>query len=268
MNSNTAKLMSFTGKILHREENNMMTEFSKSHWAKAEFAREYRENANIYIMDRDRLLEILRSFYKHFIGKKLGCNILDLGCGNGIISNELLKIDGSIAATLIDASEDMLNKAKENLKGFEKIQFIKASFQEILDKDILNKEIQNRNFNFIVSSLAIHHLDMNEKKALFKRIFSYLKVDGYFLNIDVVLAPTQALEQWYLFLWKNWIEERKVSLGIEGNYYNDVIRRYKTNKDNKPDTLDSQLNVLKCVGFRDVDCFYKYGIFTMYGGKK
>ncbi|MGA1839869.1 MAG: class I SAM-dependent methyltransferase [bacterium] len=245
-----------------------MTEFSKSQWVKADFAREYRENADIYIMDRDRLLNILRSFYKHFLGNKTGVNLLDLGCGDGIIANELFRIDGSIEAILMDASEDMLNKAKENLKAFKKIQFIKASFQEIINDDILSKDLLSKNFDFIVSSLAIHHLDMNEKKALFKRIFSYLKVDGFFLNIDVVLAPTEPLEEWYLFLWENWIAERKKSLGIEGNYFDDIIRRYKDNRDNKPDTLESQLNALKTAGFRDVDCFYKYGIFSMYGGKK
>lgn len=241
----------------------MMTEFSNSQWAKADFAREYRENADIYIMDRGRLLDVLRSFYKHFMGNKSRVNLLDLGCGDGIIANELLKIDGSIAATLMDASEDMLNKAKENLKGFEKIQFMKASFQEIIYKDILGQD-----FDFIVSSLAIHHLAMYEKIALFKRIFSYLKINGYFMNIDVILAPTEALEQWYLLLWKDWITERKNFLGIEGNHYDDIIQRYKNNKDNKPDNLDDQLNALKSVGFRDIDCFYKYGIFAMYGGKK
>ncbi|MGA1864573.1 MAG: class I SAM-dependent methyltransferase [bacterium] len=246
----------------------MMTEFSKSQWVKSDFAREYRENADIYIMDRDRLLEILGSFYKHFMGNKTGVNLLDLGCGDGIVANKLLRIDGSIEATLVDASEDMLNKAKENLKAFEKIRFIKASFQEIINDDILSKDLLNKNFDFIVSSLAIHHLDMNEKMALFKMIFSYLKVDGYFLNIDVVLAPTEPLEEWYLFLWKNWIQEKKKSLGVEGSYYDDVVRRYKDNTDNKPDTLESQLNALKTAGFRDVDCFYKYGIFSMYGGKK
>lgn len=245
-----------------------MTEFSKSQWIKADFAREYRENADIYIMDRDRLLGIVRSFYNHFMGNKNGINLLDLGCGDGIIATELLKIDGSIAAILIDASEDMLNKAKENLKDFEKIQFIKTSFQEIINDDILSKDLLNKDFDFIVSALAIHHLDMNEKITLFKRIFSYLKVDGYFLNIDVVLAPTEPLEKWYLLLWKNWIAERKKSLGIEGNYYDDIIQRYKDNRDNKPDTLEFQLKALKTVGFRDIDCFYKYGIFTIYGGKK
>ncbi|MBI1810495.1 MAG: hypothetical protein HY035_09030 [Nitrospirae bacterium] len=54
----------------------------------------------------------------------------------------------------------------------------------------------------------------------------------------------------------------------KSNYGDDTMRRYKDNKDNKPDTLGNQLGALKKIGFKEVDCFYKYGIFTMYGGKK
>ncbi len=46
--------------------------------------------------------------------------------------HELLKIDNSISGILIDASEDMLNKAKEKLFGFENISFIRATFEDLL----------------------------------------------------------------------------------------------------------------------------------------
>jgi len=239
-----------------------MTEFNKSQWAKPEFTQEYRDSTDVYIVERKRLLEILRSFYKHFIGNKPNSNILDLGCGDGIVIYELLKIDNSIEATLIDGSEDMLNKAKDRMKEFGNLHFIRASFQEII-----NKNITLQRYDFIVSSLAIHHLTMEEKTALFKTIYSHLNVDGYFLNIDVVLAPSDALEQWYLLLWKQWIDERTSFLGIEGSHYGDIIRRYKDNNDNKPDTLAAQLDALLTIGFEDVDCFYKNGIFAVYGGK-
>jgi tRNA (cmo5U34)-methyltransferase len=36
--------------------------------------------------------------------------------------------------------------------------------------------------------------------------------------------------------------------------------------ENKPDTPNVQLNALRTIGFKDVDCYYQYGIFTMYGG--
>src|SRR3990172_2463957 len=180
-----------------------MTEFNKSQWAKPKFSQEYRDSADVYIVERKRLLEILKSFYKHFIGNKPNNNILDLGCGDGIVIYELLKIDDSIEATLIDGSEDMLNKAKDRLKESENLHFIQASFQEII-----NKNIDLQRHDFIISSLAIHHLTMEEKTALFKTIYSHLNVDGYFLNIDVILAPSDALEQWYLLLWKQWIDEK------------------------------------------------------------
>jgi tRNA (cmo5U34)-methyltransferase len=240
-----------------------MTEFDKTQWAKPEFTQEYRDSADVYIVERKRLLEILKSFYKNFIGNKPESNILDIGCGDGIVIYELLKIDHSIRGTLIDGSEDMLNKAKDRLKDFVNLHFIQGSFQEILNK---NTTLQS--YDFIVSSLAIHHLTMAEKTALFRTIYSHLNVNGYFLNIDVILAPSDALEQWYLLLWKQWIDERKSFLGVEDNNYDDIIGRYKDNTDNKPDTLDAQIKALQTIGFKDVDCFYKYGIFTMYGGKK
>jgi tRNA (cmo5U34)-methyltransferase len=240
-----------------------MTEFNKSQWAQPEFAQEYRDSGDVYIVERRRLLEILKSFYGHFIGDKPNNNVLDLGCGDGIVIQELLKNDSSITATLIDGSEDMLNKAKDRLKDFKNVHFIQASFQEILHKNITLKM-----YDFIVSSLAIHHLTMEEKTALFRTIYHHLNMGGYFLNLDVILAPSDELEQWYLLLWKKWIDERKSFLGIEGNHYDDIIKRYKDNTDNKPDTLGTQLKTLKTIGFKDVDCFYKYGIFTMFGGRK
>lgn len=240
-----------------------MTEFNKSNWARAEFSRQYRDNADIFIVERRRMLDILKSFYKHFLGNKRQNKILDLGCGDGILAHELLKVDDVISATLVDGSADMLRKAWERLKDFKNVRFINASFQEIIEKDILQPD-----FDFIVSSLAVHHLDMAGKISLFKSLYAHLHPGGFFLNIDVILAPSGSLEQWYLKLWQEWMDDRKAALGILDSISNDIIRRYKDNKDNKPDTLDDQLNALKAMGFQEVDCFYKYGIFSIYGGKK
>ncbi len=240
-----------------------MTEFNRSRWAKADFSQEYREKADIYIVERRRMFGIMKSFYRHFSGSKHNNKILDLGCGDGIVTHELLSVDESISATLIDGSGDMLDKARERLKGFKNINYILASFQEMLEKDIPEQD-----FDFIVSSLAIHHLTMNEKRNLFRLIYSHLKAGGYFMNIDVILAPTEKLDQWYIKLWQEWMDERKTTPGKECNYLDDITRRYKEADENKPDTLDDQLDSLKDIGCKDVDCFYKYGIFAVYGGRK
>lgn len=240
-----------------------MTTFDDSNWAKPDFTREYRDSAEIYVIERRRLFTILQSFYKHFTKAGGRRTMLDLGCGDGIITQHILEVDGMISATLLDGSEDMLNSARERLKKFENILYVRASFQDFVGKNTLGQS-----FDFVSSSLAIHHLTMDEKRALFERIHSHLKPGGCFVNIDVVLSPTDVLDRWYMSLWKEWIAERKSALGIEGVHYDDIVIRYKDNKDNKPDNLEDQLNALKASGFMDVDCFYKYGIFTMYGGRK
>ena len=241
-----------------------MREFSRSRWADPGFTREYRENADIYIIERRRMLEIMKSFYRHFLMDGGHKEIMDLGCGDGIIAHELLALDASISATLVDGSEDMLDKAGERLRGIENVRFIRASFQEILEKDILGGK-----FDFIVSSLAIHHLTTDEKREFFRMIYSHLYDGGYFLNMDVVIAPAEALEQWYMKLWQEWMDEKKASMGMEGGCcFDDIIRRYRESDDNRPDTLDDQLESLRDTGYKDVDCFYKYGVFAVFGGRK
>ena len=49
----------------------------------------------------------------------------------------------------------------------------------------------------------------------------------------------------------------------------DLIRRYKDPSSmNKPDKLGNQLKALEEAGFLDVDCYFKNGIFAVFGGKK
>jgi tRNA (cmo5U34)-methyltransferase len=240
-----------------------MTEFSNSKWADPDFTQAYRDSADIIIVERKRLLSILQSFYMHFILGKSERTVLDLGCGDGIAVYELLRVDSKLKATLLDASNDMLIRAKKRLKRYDNCQFLCASFQ-----DILKKRISLGNFDFIISSMATHHLAMDEKTELFKIIYSHLNPGGYFLNMDVILSPSETLEKWYLQLWREWITEREAILKIDSHEHDGIINRYKDNTDNKPDLINTQLKSLQDIGCKDVDCYYKYGIFTIFGGKK
>ncbi len=240
-----------------------MKEFNESRWANAEFAREYRDNADIYIVERERLFEIMKSYYRHFLADGNEKKVLDLGCGDGIVTSELLSIDDHISSTLVDPSVDMLEKARERFKSHENITYKEYSFQ-----DIVQRNEPDQIFDFVVSAQAIHHLDTGEKREIFTYIHSHLDRGGHFLNIDVIRPDRDIHDNWYMELWKEWMDDRKAALGIEMDSYGDIIRRYKGSGDNKPDTLEEQLHTLKEIGFQDVDCFYKYGIFVVYGGRK
>jgi tRNA (cmo5U34)-methyltransferase len=240
-----------------------MSEFEKSEWAEKEHAQGFLENADIFILERRRLLKVLKSFYRQFLGEKNRTKVLDLGCGDGALTRELLKEDDQIQATLVDGSSEMLKSARERLKSYDDMQFIHSTFQELLKND----EVVDDDFDLVVSSLAIHHLHLEEKKSLFRYIHNHLQKGGYFLNIDTVKAPTPELESWYRVAWSEWIRENQEKLNSTERF-DHIPEQYKNNPENHPDTLDEQLNALKSVGFQQVDCYYKYGIFAVFGGEK
>jgi tRNA (cmo5U34)-methyltransferase len=230
-----------------------MTEFDKTRWSEKTYAYEYLDRADLQVPERRRMLEVLKSFYNHFLKGRGQNRVLDLGCGDGILVHELLKIDPGISATLIDGSEDMLERARERLAGYENLTFIRASFQELLEEDLRLPES-----DLAASCLAIHHLAGDEKKALFGRIHTCLKPGGRFVNLDLVLPPVKTLEGWYLQLWREEIagDADAIQRCMEEDHYRNL------------DTLGDQMKALEAAGFRDVDCFYKSGIFAVYGGRR
>ncbi|MDY9923880.1 class I SAM-dependent methyltransferase [Methanobacterium sp.] len=248
-----------------------MSKFEKSEWAEREHAKEFMENADIYILERKRLFAILKSFYRYFLGNnppsKRPVKVLDLGCGNAALTMELLKEDKKINATLVDGSLEMLENARENLSDYPNMNFMHKTFQELLENGSQDDDILPNDFDFVVSSLAIHHLHTEEKKSLFQYLYDHLESGGFFLNIETVKAPTDELESWYRVLWSEWIGENQVKLDVKKSFEY-LPEQYKDNPDNNPDKLQMQLNALESAGFSQVDCYYKYGIFSIYGGMK
>jgi tRNA (cmo5U34)-methyltransferase len=240
-----------------------MDTFNKSAWAQEEFSKDFLEKADIYIQERRKMISSMSSLFSFYFKKKRDIHILDLGCGDGVLTQELLGKDETIIATLVDGSLTMLQKAKERLMAYSGVHFIHGSFQ-----DLLTGTISLQNYDFCVSSFAIHHLEMKEKNNLFRYIYEHLNAEGHFVNIDVVLSPSQGLEEWYFSIWREWMQHMQNQLNLKDESPEDIIRRYKDPSSmNKPDTLEAQLKALREIGFRDVDCYYKNGIFAVFGGK-
>jgi tRNA (cmo5U34)-methyltransferase len=238
-----------------------MSEFEKSRWADNRFSHNFRDESDIYLPFRNHFIEITKSFYEHFVSQNTQAKILDLGCGDGLFVQELLKSFTPVKVVLLDGSVEMLDAAKERLGNQSNLHFARSSFQELLTNDPLNEY-----FHFIYSSLAIHHLSFEEKKRLYAYIHNRLSPGGYFVHYDVVLPPSETIEKWYLSLWRQCIGKHPAKKRRE-----ELLRipdKYKGNPDNVPDTLEAQIEALERIGFKNVDCFFKYGIFSLFGGSK
>lgn len=241
-----------------------MGTFGDSSWAKEDFSKKYLERADIYIVERRKMFRIVASFFGHFFEGRKGISLLDLGCGDGVFTEELLKIDDRISATLVDGSEAMLQRARQRLEAYHCVHFIRVSFQELLGSGTGLPEV-----DLCLSSQAIHHLEMKDKASLFRYIYAHLKADGCFVNVDVVRAPSQEVQEWYFAMWEDWMGEMFGRFRIDDELPQDIIKRYEDPASmNRPDTLEAQLEALRDAGFRDVDCYYKHGIFAIFGGRK
>jgi tRNA (cmo5U34)-methyltransferase len=91
--------------------------------------------------------------------------VLDLGCGDGLFIQELLKTFSPASIPLVDGSGEMLEAAKNRLGSTANLDFIQASFQSLFTGEPLDQD-----FDFVYSSLAIHHLPLEEKKRLYSWI--------------------------------------------------------------------------------------------------
>jgi tRNA (cmo5U34)-methyltransferase len=239
-----------------------MSQFEKTRWADDQFVQEYRDDAGIYLPYRKQCFEIVKSSVHFFFTGNQRLRVLDLGCGDGLFVQELLQSCKVEKVVLLDGSGEMLASAQKRLAGVNGLEFVRASFQELHEGDPL----VGQEFDFIFSSLAIHHLILEQKGQIYSYAFNHLAPTGLFLNYDIVMAPTQELEAWSMFLWRLWIEGHPDQEGAAR--LRDIPEKYKANSDNIPDSLDAQLDLLREIGFGWVDCFYKYGAFTLFGGRR
>ena len=233
-------------------------------WDDKDFVSFYTDSANFIVLERQRSIRILLEIAAFHFPSLSNLHILDLGCGEGIITKYIYDKSPSNNFYLLDASEEMLNKAKANLSS-SNISFCHRTFE-----DYFTSQSEDWKYDLVFSANAIHHLDFAQKTALYTKIYKELKPGGLFLNIDAVHPSSAHSEEIQFQMWRNWMNETLETNGKESDLgkYDNIPSLYKNNLEDRPSGLWDQLQALSRCGFRDVDCFYKYSIFAVFGGTK
>jgi tRNA (cmo5U34)-methyltransferase len=194
---------------------------------------------------------------------------VDIACGEGKLSRAILDRFPQAQMTLLDGSETMLTRAAENLADYA-YQIDLRTF-DLFDDDWL-EELPRRH-RCIVSSLAIHHLDDEGKRRLFRRLYEHLGPGGALIIADLVHPPNDRVAEAWANEWDRDVREQ--SLARTGSLhafeqFQDGWNHYRTPdlEFDKPSRLPDQLRWLEEAGFAGVDCYWLRAGHAIYGGYK
>ena len=189
-------------------------------------------------------------------------SILDIGCGAGNYTLKLLGQlksaggTGKVDCTLIDLSRPMLERAQS------RVQPQTTGKVELRQGDIRELEFADGSLDVVLAAAVLHHLrDEAEWRAVFAKIFRALKPGGSFWISDLIEHSTTAVQS---LMWAQYGEYLSAFKGPE---YRDHVFAYIEQEDT-PRPLMFQIDLLRSVGFAQVEILHKNSCFAAFGGIK
>lgn len=182
--------------------------------------------------------------------------ILDIGCGAGNYTLKLLQLLPHVEVTLIDLSQPMLERALERIG-----QVTSAKITPI-QGDIREITFTESQFDVILAAAVLHHLRQDaEWEAVFAKLYSILKPGGSVWISDLIEHST-ALVQALM-----WTRYGDYLAAFKDEAYRDHVFDYVAQEDS-PRPLLYQLDLLRQVGFAQVEILHKNSCFAAFGAFK
>jgi tRNA (cmo5U34)-methyltransferase len=182
--------------------------------------------------------------------------VLDVGCGAGNYTLKLLQHLPHLDATLIDLSRPMLDKAQERVGAATtgKITTIQGDIREIA--------LPDSTFDIILAAAVLHHLRTDaEWRAVITAFHRALAPGGSLWIFDMVESPIPAVEHVMKEQYGDYL------IRLKDASYRDRVFAY-IEKEDTPRPLTYQLDLLRAVGFSQIDVLHKNVSFAAFGAIK
>ncbi|MGB0562470.1 MAG: class I SAM-dependent methyltransferase [Spirulinaceae cyanobacterium] len=184
-------------------------------------------------------------------------HVLDIGCGAG---NNTIKLHQTLGqdfdVTLLDLSQPMLDRAQTRLRAVNKgkIQTIAADFRVA--------DLQPASFDVILAAAVLHHLrDDADWRNAFEKIHTLLRPGGSVWITDLVIHETPGV---HTMMWQRY---GQYLAGLKDEAYRDEVFKYIDLEDS-PRPVTYQLDLLRSVGFDQVELLHKNSCFAAFGAVK
>lgn len=182
--------------------------------------------------------------------------VLDIGCGAGNSTVKLSEYVSPFDCDLIDLSQPMLDKAYERVSAVNsgKLRTLQGDFREV--------ELPAQGYDVILAAAVLHHLrDDRDWVSTFKKIFRLTAPGGSVWITDLVSHETETLQA---LMWQRY-GEYLCALG--GEDYRAKVFDY-IDKEDSPRPVTYQLELLRKVGFDQVELLHKNSCFAAFGAIK
>ncbi|MBO6880732.1 class I SAM-dependent methyltransferase [Winogradskyella sp.] len=191
--------------------------------------------------------ELISSFVKHLPHDFYPKSILDLGCGNGNVSAQLMPHFPDATYTLVDASNEMINLCRKQFNAYNVI-YANKYFKDF--------RFKNEEFDLIVAGFSLHHCDEVEKQSIFNNIYNSLKKGGVFSYSDLMINKTNPDHENLVESWKKFVNKSFP----DGEKWAWIMEHYDAF--DKPTDYFTQIEYLKSAGFDNIQTPFREGYWT------
>ena len=223
---------------------------------------------NVFIPDRARLNQRICGLLPLTSSPM---RILDICCGDGLLSYEIAKKSPFYELYCYDATPAMLGNTKNLMKKMPNKYH--CELFELLDYERYSVP---KNCHAVVSAFAIHHLSNERKESFFRYVFDLLTENGIFVvadNIDPMCreAESVAAEDWDMAAYKQSIDLTGMLQAYQcfkDSDWNIYSYQYEEDICGRPAPLYSQLKLMEKAGFSKVDVLWMYAGHAIFFGIK
>jgi len=212
------------------------------------------ETGQVATMDAKIALELITCTARAV--KPEAKTILDLGCGAGNYTLKMLSKVPDLNCTLIDLSQNMLDKAQERVSAATNGKV------ETIQGDIRDIELPKNHFDIILAGAVLHHLrEDSDWEFVFQKLYDSLTPGGCFLISDLVVQDHAEVNQLVWKMYANYLNQHG------GEEYQQKVFDY-IEKEDTPRSMTYQLDLMKKTGFSSVEILHKNACFGAFGGIK